>query len=99
MQGGPNANNLAFIEYDPVIINADHGPELVIEELLSAVLDVFRESDPVADGQRDLLLLEHTGFTCLLEWKLLLTPSFPTMADPSAPAKDLPLFVALKALS
>jgi len=41
MQGGPSANNLAFIEYDLVIINADHGPDLVIEELLPAVFDVF----------------------------------------------------------
>jgi hypothetical protein len=49
MQSGPIANNLAFIEYDLAIINADHGPELVIEELLSVVFDVFRESDPVAD--------------------------------------------------
>jgi hypothetical protein len=30
MQRGPIANNLAFIEYDLAIINADHGPELVI---------------------------------------------------------------------
>jgi hypothetical protein len=29
---GPIANNLAFIEYDPVIINADHDPDLVIED-------------------------------------------------------------------
>ena len=49
MQSGPIANNLAFIEYDLAIINADHGPELVIEELLSVTFDVFRESDPVAD--------------------------------------------------
>jgi hypothetical protein len=33
MQGGPSANNLAFIEYDLAIANVDHGPELVIEEL------------------------------------------------------------------
>ena len=72
MQGGPSANNLAFIEYDPVIINADHDPELVIEELLPAVFDVFRESDPVADCQRDLLSLEHTEPPCLVEWQLLL---------------------------
>src|SRR6202012_120100 len=34
MQSGPSANNLAFIEYDLAIINADHGSDLVIEELL-----------------------------------------------------------------
>jgi len=36
MQSGHGANNLAFIEYDLAVINADHGPELVIEELLPA---------------------------------------------------------------
>ena len=55
MQKGSRANNLAFIEYDLAIINADHGPELVIEELLPAVFDVFRESDPVADCHRKTL--------------------------------------------
>src|ERR1700675_3086661 len=49
MQSGPNANDLAFIEYDLAFINADHGPELVIEELLPAVFDVFRDPNPVAD--------------------------------------------------
>ena len=49
MQRGSIANNLAFIEYDLALINADHSPELVIEELLPAVFDVFRESDPVTD--------------------------------------------------
>jgi hypothetical protein len=37
MQSVPIANNLAFIEYDLAIINADHGSKLVIEELLPAV--------------------------------------------------------------
>jgi hypothetical protein len=41
MQSGPIANNLAFIDDDLALINADHGPELVIEELLPAVFDVF----------------------------------------------------------
>ena len=72
MQSGASANNHAFVEYDLAIINADHGPELVIEELLTAVFDVFRESDPVADSQRDLLSLEHTEFPCLVDWQLLL---------------------------
>jgi hypothetical protein len=67
MQRGAIANNLAFIEYYLAMINADHGPELVIEELLPAVFDVFRESDPVADSQRDLLSLEQTEFSCLVE--------------------------------
>ena len=59
MQRGPSANNLAFIEYDLAIINADHGPELVIEKLVPVVFDVFRESNPVADCQRDLVARTH----------------------------------------
>jgi hypothetical protein len=55
MQSGASANNLAFIEYDLALIDADHGPELVTEELVPAVFEVFRESDPVAYSQRDLL--------------------------------------------
>ena len=42
-----------------------------IEELLPAVFDIFRESDPVADCQRDLLSLEHTELPSLTEWQLL----------------------------
>src|ERR1700676_3890578 len=84
MQSGPSENNLAFIEYDLALINADHAPGLVIEELLPAVFEVFRESDPVADCQRDLLSLEHTEFPCLVEWQLLLDAVFPTMTAPSS---------------
>jgi hypothetical protein len=36
------------------------------------VFDVFRESDPVADCQCDLLSLEHIQFPFLVEWQLLL---------------------------
>jgi hypothetical protein len=71
-KGAPIANNRAFIEYDLAIISADHGSELVIEKLLAAVFDVFRESDPVADCQCDLLSLEHIQFPFLVEWQLLL---------------------------
>ena len=45
--------------------------ELVIEEPLVTVFGVFRESDPVADGQRDFLSLEHSELPCLVEWQLL----------------------------
>jgi hypothetical protein len=76
MQSDAVANKLAFIESDCAVINADHSPELVVEELLPAVFDVFRESDPVADSQRDLLLLENTEFPCLVEWQLLLDAVF-----------------------
>ena len=92
------ANNLAFIEYDLAIINGDHGPELVIEELLPAVFDVFRESNPVADGQRDLLSLEHTEFPCLVEWQMLLNAVLSDDDSSLLPTKDFPLFAALKSL-
>jgi hypothetical protein len=36
------------------------------------VFDGFREPDPVADCQRDLLSFEQTPFQCLVEWQLLL---------------------------
>jgi hypothetical protein len=98
MQSGASANNLAFIEYDLALIDADHGPELVIEELLPAVFEVFRESDPVADCQRDLLSLEHTEFPCLIEWQMLLDAVFSDNDSSLLPAKDFPLFAALKSL-
>jgi hypothetical protein len=98
MQRGPIANNLAFIEYDLAIINADHGPELIIEELLPAVFDVFRESDPVADSQRDLLSLEHTELPCLVEWQLLLDAVLSDNDSFLLPAKDFPLLPLLKSL-
>jgi hypothetical protein len=43
MKTGAIASNLTSVEYDLVLIDADHGPELVIEELVSATFDVFRE--------------------------------------------------------
>jgi len=49
MQSGAVANDLAFVQYDLALINADYGPQLVVEELLPSVFDVFREPDPVAD--------------------------------------------------
>src|ERR1700720_3211962 len=94
MQSGPLANKLAFIEYDLAFINADHGPELVIEELLPAVFDVFRESDPVADCQRDLLSLEHAELPCLVEWQLLLDAVLSEDDSSLLLAKDFPLFAA-----
>jgi hypothetical protein len=98
MQNHPIANNLAFIEYDLTIINADHGPELVIDELLPAVFDDFRESDPVADCQRDLLSLEHAELPCVVEWQLLLDAVLSDDDNSFLPEKDFPLFAALKSL-
>ena len=62
MQSGPRANDLAFIQYDLDRSTLTMVRTLVLEELLIAVFDVFRESDSVADGQHDLLSLEHTEF-------------------------------------
>jgi hypothetical protein len=69
MQTRPIANNLAFIEYDLARINVYHGPELVIEELLSTVFDVFRESDSVTD--------------CHVIFSLSNTLNFPMALDPA----------------
>jgi hypothetical protein len=74
-------------------------PGLVIEELLPAAFDVFRDSDPVADSQRDLLSLEHTEFPCLVEWQLPLDAVFADNDSAFLPAKDFPLFAASLELS
>ena len=68
----------------------------LLREVLTAVFDVFRESDPVADGQRDLLSLEHTEFSCLVEWQLLLDAVFSDNDSSLLPAKDVPLLTAPK---
>ena len=74
MQSGTVANNLAFIEYDLAFINADHGPKLVVQELLPAVFDVFSEPDTVADRERDLFPLEHAELAGLTKRQLFKTP-------------------------
>ena len=62
------------------------------------MFDVFREWDPVADRQRDLLSLGHTKFPCLVEWQLLLDALFSYNDSSLLPAKDFPLFAAFKSL-
>src|SRR6202048_1224551 len=59
MQSGPIANNLAFIEYNLAIINADHGPELAIEKLCPRPLTFF-----VRSGHR--LTARFPGFDALM---------------------------------
>jgi hypothetical protein len=76
MQSGPMANNLAAVEYDLALVNADHVRSSLLRNLCPRVFDVFRESDPVAHGQRDLLPLGDTEFPCLVEWQLLLGAVF-----------------------
>ena len=41
MQSGAGANNLAFVEYDLALINADHGSQLIVEKLLAVAFDVY----------------------------------------------------------
>jgi hypothetical protein len=67
MQGLAVANNLAFVEYDLPFIDSDQGPHLVVEELLPAVFDVFREPDTVTDRERDLLPLENAELPRLVK--------------------------------
>ena len=62
------------------------------------MFDVFRESDPVADCQRDLLSLEHTELPCLVEWQLFLDAVLCDDVSSLLPAKDFPLFTAFKTL-
>jgi hypothetical protein len=97
MKTGAVANNLAFIEYDLAIINADHGPELVIDELLPVVFDIFvnRIQSPIGN---DLLPLEHAENPCLFEWQLLLDAAVTDDDSSLLPAKDFPQFAAAKAL-
>jgi transposase len=84
MQIGPIANNLAFIEYDLAIINADHGPELVVEELLPRCLTFFvnRIRSPIAmqifSGSNTLNFRVWSSGNCFS------TPSFPTMTASSS---------------
>jgi hypothetical protein len=55
MQSDAIANDLSFVEYDPALINADHGPQLVVQELLPAAFDILGEPNPVAAREHDLL--------------------------------------------
>jgi hypothetical protein len=76
VQRGPIANNLAFIEYDLALINADHGPQLVVEELVPAGFDVFREPDPVeVQRSQSLSVGLARGAACAeMAWMLLTIP-------------------------
>src|SRR5690349_20597374 len=42
MKSGATANNLSLVEYNLALVDADDGPQLVVEELMPAVFDVFR---------------------------------------------------------
>jgi hypothetical protein len=84
MQSGPIANSLAFIEYDLAIINTDYGPELVVNELLPAVFDVFRESDPVTIASVIFSRSNTLNFRVWSRGNCFSTPSLPTMTAPSS---------------
>jgi hypothetical protein len=83
MQSGPIANSLAFIEYDLAIINTEYGPELVVNELLPAVFDVFRESDPVTIASVIFSRSNTLNFRAWSSGNCFSTPSLPTMTAPS----------------
>ena len=94
MKSGVRANNLAFVEYDLAVLDVDHSPELVIEELLPAVFDVFRESDPVADSQRDFLCSNTLNFPV---WSVAIASRRHLSDDDSSRLpQDFPLFAAFK---
>jgi hypothetical protein len=42
MQGGAIANNLARVEYDLALINADYSPQFVVEELKESKIALWR---------------------------------------------------------
>jgi hypothetical protein len=48
-QSGSVGNNLTFVQYDLGAVDADHGSELVIEEPVPAVFDVFWQ---IGSGRR-----------------------------------------------
>jgi hypothetical protein len=98
MQSGAVANDLAFVKYDLALINANHGPQLVVEDVLPALFDVFREPDPVADREGDLLLFEHAELPRLVKWQLILDAIFPDNDSSLFAAKHLPLLAAFKTL-
>jgi len=98
MQSGAIANDLAFVEYDLALFNSDYGAQLVIQELLPAVFDVFRKPDPVADRERNFFPHEHAELARLVEWQLLFDAILSDDDSSLLSAKDLPLFSASKAL-
>jgi hypothetical protein len=73
MQSGHGANNLAFIEYDLAVTMLTTVRSSLLRNFCPRVFDVFRESDPVADCQLDLLPLEHTEFP----WSFALASGLP----------------------
>jgi hypothetical protein len=77
---------------------ADHGPQLVVQELLPAVFDVFSKPDPVADRERDLLPLEHAELLRLVKGQLLLDAILSDEDGSLLTTKDLPLLAAFKTL-
>src|SRR5262249_30909025 len=97
MQSRAFANDLAFIEYDLALIDIDHGPQLVVEELPPPMFDVFRKPDPVADRERDLLRREHAEFLRLVQRQLFFNPILCNNYDCFFSSEYFPLFATLKA--
>ena len=81
MQRGAVANDLAFVECDLALINADNGPQLVVEELLPAVFEILRE--PTRSPIKSVIFppLEHAEVPRLVERLLLLDANLTAAAN------------------
>src|ERR1700674_4176332 len=98
MQSDAVANKLAFVENDFAVINADHGPQFVVQELLPAAFDILGEPNPVADREHDLLPLKHAKNPCLVKPQPLLDAILSDNDTFLLTSKNLPLFAAFKTL-
>jgi len=96
MQSRAVAKDLAFVEHDLSVINADYSPQLVVEELLPTVFEIFREPDPIACRERNLLPLENAEFVSVVKWQLLFDAILSDHNNVLLTAKNFPLFAAFK---
>ncbi len=98
MQSDAVVNKLAFVDNDFAIINADHGPQLVVRTCCPAVFDIFRESDPVVDREHYLLSLEHAKIARMVKRQPLRDAILSDYDTSLLTPKDFPLFAVFKTL-
>jgi hypothetical protein len=98
MESDAVANKLAFVENDFAVINANHGPQLVVQELLPAAFDILGEPNPVAHREHDLLPLKHAKIARLVKRQPLLDAILSDNDTSLLTSKDFPLFAAFKTL-
>jgi hypothetical protein len=82
MEAGAVANNLAFVEYDLALINADHSSQLVVEKLMPMVLDVLVNRIRSTIASMIFSRSNTLNFLRLVEWQPLFDAIFPTMTAP-----------------